>query len=80
MIEKGIIHIPERDELLSLSDFALGMKSPPSELFIKHGTNGHKYWYPSVEKTEMVFDNLDAYFGGSSLPPHDYSYYSMNAC
>jgi hypothetical protein len=78
MIEKGIIHIPQRSELLSISEFALGMKSPPSEVYIKHGTNGHKYWYPSVEKSEMVFDHLDAYWGGSCLEPHDFSSYAMN--
>ncbi len=78
MLEKGIIQIPEREQLLSLSEFAIGMKDPPSDTYIKHGTNGHKYWFPAEGKPEMVFDKLDTYFGGSSLDPHDYSFYAMN--
>ncbi len=78
MLDKGIIHIPKRNELLSLSGFALGIKSPPSEVYIKHGTNGHSYWFPITGKTEMVFDHLDTYWGGAPLDTWDYSYYAFN--
>jgi hypothetical protein len=78
LIDKGIIRIPDRDELLSLSELAIGIKDPPSPIYLKHGTNGHRYWFPQEGKPEMVFDRLDAYFGGSSLDPHDYSNYAMN--
>ncbi len=78
MIEKGIIHIPTRDELLSISDVAIGMKSPPAKNYISSGTNGHKYWYPTVTKNELVFDRLDAYWGGSVLEDHDFSKYAFN--
>lgn len=78
MLDKGIIHIPKKTELLSLSDFALGIKNPPSGVYIKHGTNGHNYWFPSVGKSEMVFGHLDTYWGGTDLDPYDYSYYAMD--
>jgi hypothetical protein len=78
MIEKGIIHIPTRDELLSISDLAIGMKSPPAKNYISSGTNGHKYWYPTATKNELVFDRLDAYWGGTILEDYDFSKYAFN--
>jgi lambda-carrageenase len=78
MLEKGIIHIPDREELLSISELAIGMKGPPSNTYIKHGSNGHQYWFPNEGKPEMVFDRLDTYWGGSSLDLYDFSYYAMN--
>lgn len=78
MLEKGIIQIPQKDQLLSLSGFALGMKTPPSQTFIKHGTNGHKYWYSETSHPEMVFDKLDTYWGGASIAPYDFSNYGMH--
>ncbi len=79
MVEKGIIHIPQKNELLSLSDFALGMKSPPSATYIEHGRNGHSYSFPETEKTEMVFNRLDTYWAGALIDSFDYSYYAFNA-
>lgn len=79
MLEKGIIQIPQKDQLLSLSGFALGMKSPPSPGYIKHGTNGHNYWFPATTHPEMVFNKLDTYWGGATIEPYDYSRYAMNA-
>jgi lambda-carrageenase len=77
MVEKGIINIPKRDEMLSLSGLAIGMKDP-SVNFIRHGTNGHAYNFPEVESTEKVFDRLDAYWSGTTIPSHDFSSYAMN--
>jgi hypothetical protein len=78
MLEKGIIQIPKRDELLSVSDLALGMKSPPSNEYITHGINGHKYTFSTDTDKEMVFDRLDAYWGGSNLDSYDFASYAMN--
>jgi len=78
MLEKGIIHVPRRDELLSISDVCLGMKSPPSDVYIRHGINGHNYRYPNDDHSYMVFDRLDCYWGGAPLLPHDFSCYALN--
>jgi len=77
MLEKGIIHIPERDELLSVPDICLGMKSPPSEQYIRHGVNGHNYRYPADSHPQMVFDRLDCYWAGAPLQPHDFSQFGL---
>ena len=79
MLEKGIIYIPEKEDLLSLSDLALGMKDPPSEHYIRHGTNGHKFWYPESDDHEMVFDHLDTYWGGATLESYDFSRYGTQS-
>jgi hypothetical protein len=77
MLEKGIVHIPEREQLLSLSDIALGMRSPPSEAYLRHGINGHHYRYPKDSHPEMVFDRLDCYWAGAPLASYDPSRYAM---
>ena len=77
MLEKGIIHIPLRQELLSLSEVSLGMTSPPSAEFIEHGQNGNAYTYARDEQPQMVFDRMDGYWAGAPLLPHDFSRYGM---
>lgn len=77
MLEKGIVRIPERDELLSLSPVALGMRSPPSETFLRHGINGHEYRYPEDTHEHMVFDRLDCYWATADLASHDFSRYAL---
>lgn len=77
MLEKGVIRVPQRDELLSVSRVALGMRSPPSPLYLQHGINGHRYTYPEDDHSPLVFDRLDAYWGAAPLLPHDFSYYAM---
>jgi lambda-carrageenase len=78
MIDKGIIHIPERTELLSVSDVALGMTDSPSNAFITNGTDGHKYAYPTDVQKEMVFGHLNPYWSCSSLDSFDYSFFAFN--
>ncbi len=78
MLEKGILQLPRPDQLLSCSDFALVMRSPPSAAYLKHGVNGHGYSFPRDENPPMVFNQLDAYWAGSVLPAHDFSGYAMN--
>ncbi len=75
MLEEGILRIPAREELLSLSDVAIGMRSPPAPDYIQHGINGHAYQYPARTHPEMVFDRLDCYWGGAPLADHDASRY-----
>jgi hypothetical protein len=78
MLEKGIIQIPTQEQLLSCSDFALVMKSPPSPQYLRSGMNGHRYDFPNATDQEMVFNQLDTYWGGSTLPDYDFSAYAMN--
>lgn len=78
MLEKGILQIPDPDRLLSCSDFALAMHSPPSESYLRHGMNGHRFNFPEDQNPPMVFNRLDSYWGGSVLPDYDFSAYAMN--
>jgi hypothetical protein len=78
MLEKGILQIPDRNNLLSCSDFALVMKSPPSATYLSHGINGHRYNYPATPEPVMVFNKLDTYWGGSITDDWDFSRYAMN--
>lgn len=75
MLEKGVIAIPEKDELLSVSDLCLGMISPPSNEYLTHGINGHNYNFNELKPTPMVFDRLDCYWGGAPIADHDFSSY-----
>ena len=54
------------------------MKSPPSDAYLRHGINGHRYSFPQDGDPEMVFSRLDTYWGGSRVPDHDFSAYAMN--
>jgi hypothetical protein len=54
------------------------MKTPPSDLYLKHGINGHRYTFSQDDHSPMVFDRLDTYWGAAPLLPHDFSYYAMN--
>lgn len=78
MLEKGILQIPFQDALLSRSDFALVMKTPPSDVYLQHGMNGHRYSFFQDQDPAMVFNRLDTYWGGSTLPDFDFSAYAMN--
>lgn len=75
MIEKGIIVIPKKHELLSVPDLCLGMKSPPSDLYLKDGTNSHGYNFPTDDHSPKVFDRLGTSWGGSPIADHDFSKY-----
>jgi hypothetical protein len=59
MLEKGIIMIPRKDELISVPDICLRMKSPPSVEFIRLGINGHQYRY--LEDTQLVSNGVQEY-------------------
>lgn len=78
MLDKGVIAIPERDELLSVADLCLGMKDP-SPNFLKHGKNGHLISSYQPRATEMVFDRMDCYWGGAPTNLSDFSNYAMGS-
>ncbi len=78
MLEKGVIAVPERDGLLSVADLCLGMKQP-SEVFLKHGKNGHLISAYQPRSTRMVFDRMDCYWGGAPTDPSDFSNYAMGS-
>ena len=75
MMEKGVIAIPRQDELLSVSDLCLGMKSPPSQEFLNHGNNGGTYNFNEAKRSPLIFDRLDAYWAAAPLLDHDLSGY-----
>ena len=79
LINKGIISIPNHDNLLSVSSLCLGMKSPLSDDYIRHGINGHQYNLNKDKSEPMVFDHLDAYWGASPLADSDFSKYGYGA-
>ncbi|MBL9212978.1 MAG: PQQ-binding-like beta-propeller repeat protein [Opitutaceae bacterium] len=78
MLEKGIVQIPTRGNLLSQSGFALVMRAPPADRYLRHGVNGHRYSFPQDGDPTMVFSRLDAYWGGARLQASDFSAYAMN--
>jgi lambda-carrageenase len=78
MLDKGVIAPPERDELLSVADLCLGMKSP-SQRFLEHGKNGHGISLFDVREEPMVFDRMDCYWGGAPTDPSDFSNYAMGS-
>ncbi len=77
MLEKGIVQIPERSQLASLSPLAIGMRIPPDPSYIWHGTNGHRETFPTDEHPPLVFDRLDCYWGGAPLADYDFSSYAF---
>jgi hypothetical protein len=78
MLEKGILPLPGKEDILSLSDVTIGIKSPDKD-FIRHGTNGHGMNLYSSDEGQFVFDKLDCYWGGAIIPEHDFEHYAMNA-
>ena len=76
MLEKGVIAIPNREELLSVSDVCLGMKTP-SPAFLEHGKNGHDISGYAPDRPPLVFDRMDCYWGGAPTAEHDFARYGM---
>jgi len=77
MLERGAVHVPQPNELLSVSPVCLGMSSSPAAAYIRHGINGHNYRYPADEHPPLVFDRLDCYWAGAPTLPHDFSRYGL---
>jgi hypothetical protein len=78
MIEKGVIAIPARDELLSVSPLCLGMRDP-SPRFLEHGKNGHGMSTFREGEPPAVFDRLDCYWGGAPTQRHDFSRHAFGS-
>ena len=78
MLEKGVIAIPEREDLLSVADVCLGMKTP-SPSFLEHGKNGHGINRYQPGKPATVFDRMDCYWGGAPTATSDFSNYAMGS-
>lgn len=75
MMQKGILLPPQPGDLLSLSPLSLQLSTPPDSDYLQHGTNGHDYRFPDDSHPELLFDRLDCYWAGTSLPDHDTSTY-----
>lgn len=76
LMNKGIIPVPEKDEILSISGIWMGIKSPPDKDYITHGINGHNYNYNETTHPQLVFDRLDCYWAGAPLMDYDFSSYA----
>src|SRR5690606_26676769 len=71
MLEKGILRIPQRENLLSVSNVCLGMR-PPADKFYAHAENSHRFIDYCGEDDPMVFDRLEWYWGGAPLGEDDF--------
>lgn len=78
MLEKGILPMPEPEDILSISSLTIGISTPDKD-YIRHGSNGHNMAQYSPDEGEFVFDRLACYWGGSLIPDHDFEHYAMGA-
>lgn len=78
MLEKGLLPLPAREDILSISDLAIGMLTPDKD-YLRHGTNGHGMDRYSPGEPPFVFDRLDCYWGGAMLAEHDFEHYALHA-
>ncbi|MBE7539679.1 MAG: hypothetical protein HS122_14870 [Opitutaceae bacterium] len=78
MLEKGILPLPAREDILSISDLAIGMLQPDQD-FLRHGINGHGMDLYSPGEAPFVFDRLDCFWGGAMLADHDFENYALHA-
>lgn len=78
MLEKGLLPLPAREDILSISDLAIGML-PPDQDYLRHGTNGHGMDLYAPGEGPFVFDRLDCYWGGAMLADHDFENYALHA-
>lgn len=74
MINKGIIHIPQKNELVSVSKLAIGL-TRPSGRYLTSGMNGHDVASYTPHAAKLVFDRLDCFYGQAKTAEHDPSFY-----
>lgn len=75
LINAGVLIPGEKDNLLSITDFALAMREPESAFF-ESTLGGHDGGgFDPNETTPYVFERLAAYWGGSPTLEHDFSNY-----
>jgi len=75
LVNKGVIAIPTRENLLSVSSLCLGMKTSPAEEYLWHGMNGHKFNFEELKAPTMLFDKIDLYWSGGPTTDNDFSKY-----
>ncbi|MBF0199573.1 MAG: hypothetical protein HQL32_17790, partial [Planctomycetes bacterium] len=73
MLNKGIIHIPKRKDLLSVSTLCLGMKSPPSEEYLNASVSKNH-----MSNKPMAFSRGGEKWGAAMVPDYDFSSYAYN--
>jgi len=78
LLGSGALPRPERDELLSLSNVAIGMTRPDEE-FIRHGTNGHGLDRYAPDTAPFVLDRLDGFWGAAPVPWYDLTNIAYNS-
>ena len=78
MLEKGVIAIPDRKDLLSVNELSLGMRKP-SQNFLEHGKNGHNISLYEPGGSPALFDRMDCYWGGATTADHDFTRYAMGS-
>lgn len=78
MIENGVLAIPERKDLLSVSGLCIGMMKPAGS-YVAAGNNGHTMNTYQPDSPPAFFDRLDCFWGGAPVPGHDFSRYAMGS-
>lgn len=81
LIAKGIIYVPERDELLSLSPVHLGML-PADDYTLNEGSNVKWLTFYDEQKeakNKLVFSHLNGTWPGAPVTEWDYSTYASGA-
>ncbi len=81
MVAKGLIYVPERDELLSLSPVHLGML-PPDDYTLNEGSNVKWLTFYDEQREKenpLVFGRLNGTWPGAPVTEWDYSSYASKA-
>lgn len=81
LIAKGVIYVPERDELLSISPVHLGML-PPDNYTLNEGSNVKWLNFYDEEKEKanpLVFSHLNGTWPGAPVTEWDFSSYATGA-
>ncbi len=79
LLDSGVIHVPDKNDLLSVTDFALGLQSPLSAEYMTHAGKLNRFDFTESEHNPMVIDRCDCYWRGAPVLPHDFTYYAMNS-
>jgi lambda-carrageenase len=79
MMDKGILPMVPPENIISVSDVAVSIKSPPNSRYISTGVNGHNIAGYQPGSPKMVFDRLDCFWGGAPVPEWDFTNYAFNS-
>lgn len=78
VLDKGLVKIPRREELLSVNPVSIGMQYP-SENFFYHGDNAHHNLEINPESETAVFDRMDWFWGGAPIREDDLCRYGFGS-